>query len=304
MLKFISLCLSVVLLVGSAVSLSACGKVSGVEGSESNPVKIGVVGASDPQWNIFKQAAAKEGIFVNIMDFAEYSEPNPALSQSQLDMNEFQHLLFLANYNKSSNSDLVPIKATAVFPIGLYGDSTKGIKKLNDIKEGDKIAIPNDGTNQSRALFLLKNAQLIKLTDDTKKIVTPLDIDTNNSKVTVMPVAASEVSRNLTDPTIKAGVINNDFVKYLSDDNKDNILTFEKADSEGAKPYINAFVVRSEDKNNELYLKLADIYNTDKNVQNALIEASGGSKFIDTSVQSLPQNELSQILSNLQSSLN
>lgn len=305
--KIKSLCLFVVLvisLLSLTVSLSSCGNNTNAEkGSESNPVKIGVVGASDPQWEAFKEAAKKEGIFVDILNFSEYSEPNPALDQKQLDMNEFQHILFLAEYNKKANSNLTPIAATAVYPIGIYGDASKDVKSIKDLNKGDKVAIPNDGTNQSRAIFTLESNGLINFKEgvkNSKTIVTPADIDDANSEVTVQPVLAAETSRSLTDPQIKAAVVNNDFVKYLSDDNQNNVLAREKSDSEGAKPYINIFATRNEDKDNQTYLKLAQIFNTDPQTQAALIESAGGENLLNTQVNTSQPAYLEQILESLE----
>ena len=107
---------------------------SSAKGSKDNPVKIGVVGATNPEWVKFKQNAEKAGIYVDIVDFQDYTSENPALDSGELDLNEFQHLLYLANYNVSNNKDLQPIGGTAIYPLGVY--STKNnetYKKLVSI---------------------------------------------------------------------------------------------------------------------------------------------------------------------------
>ena len=86
---------------------------SSAKGSKDNPVKIGVVGATNPEWVKFKQNAEKAGIYVDIVDFQDYTSENPALDSGELDLNEFQHLLYLANYNVSNKKDLQPIGGTA-----------------------------------------------------------------------------------------------------------------------------------------------------------------------------------------------
>src|SRR5690554_831320 len=90
------------------------------KGSASDPVKIGVVGASDPYWAEYKAAAAAEGISVDLIDFASYELPNPALTEGELDLNQFQHVVYLAQYNEASGEDLTPIGATAIYPLALY----------------------------------------------------------------------------------------------------------------------------------------------------------------------------------------
>ena len=128
---------------------------SSAKGSKGNPVKIGVVGATNPEWVKFKQDAEKAGIYVDIVDFQDYTSENPALDSGELDLNEFQHLLYLANYNVSNKKDLQPIGGTAIYPLGVY--STK-VKDIKDLKQGDTVTIPNDETNQARAIGVLKAA--------------------------------------------------------------------------------------------------------------------------------------------------
>src|SRR3546814_829857 len=85
---------------------------------DKETVRIGVVGASDPYWDIYEKAAEDEGIDVEIVDFTEYSQPNPAVTNEDLDLNQFQHIVYLADYNVSNDQDLTPIGATAISQIG------------------------------------------------------------------------------------------------------------------------------------------------------------------------------------------
>ncbi|MDR1033514.1 MAG: ABC transporter substrate-binding protein [Bifidobacteriaceae bacterium] len=259
-------------------TLASCSSNGGgdAKGSQSNPVIIGVVGASDAQYVELKKAAEAEGIYIDYKDFSDYPSVNPALTEGSLDLNQFQHIQYLAKYNVDANADLVPYAATAVFPISLYGNLTENVKQLSDVKDGAQIAIPNDNTNQARALFVLNNAGLIKFKSEGLLLPTPADIDEANSKVKVLPVDASQTAIQVADPKVAAAVVNNDYVKNLPDGVADNVLTTESADSDGAKPYINIFVSRTEDQDNETYLKIADIFNTNADVQAALAEESGG----------------------------
>lgn len=208
---------------------------SSAKGSKDNPVKIGVVGATNPEWVKFKQNAEKAGIYVDIVDFQDYTSENPALDSGELDLNEFQHLLYLANYNVSNNKDLQPIGGTAIYPLGVY--STK-VKDIKDIKQGDTVTIPNDETNQARAIGVLKAAGLVTLKGDWTAFSTPADIDEAKSKVKVTPLKAEQVATTLKDPTIAAGVINNDYVADAGLNPKDAIYQ-DDVESEEARPYIN-----------------------------------------------------------------
>lgn len=231
------------------------GSDSAAKGSKSNPVKIGVVGATDPQWVEFQKEAEAAGIYVKIVDFQDYTSENPALDSGDLDLNEFQHLLYLANYNVKNNKDLQPIGGTAIFPLGVY--STK-VKSIDGIQAGQTVAIPNDETNQARAIGVLKSAGLVTLKGKWTAFATPNDIDTAKSKVKVTPLKAEQVANSLKDPQVVAGVINNDYVADAGLKAKDAIYQ-DDAESEEARPYINAFVARKADVNNATYLKLVKI---------------------------------------------
>ena len=234
-------------------------------------VKIGVVGASDPYWAVYEKAAADAGITVDIVDFAEFGQPNPALSAGELDLNQFQHIVYLAEYNVAGKQDLTPIGATAIYPLALY--STR-YDKVSEIKKGDTVAVPNDASNLARALLVLQSAKLITLTDGGSIYSTLDDIDTKKSKVTVTALEASLTATSL--PDVAAAIINNDFVEKAGLKVEDALAQDDPSDP-NALPYVNVFAARAEDKDNATYQKLVEIYQTTKAVQDGVIAVSGGS---------------------------
>jgi len=252
------------------------GCAGGAGNAEDETVKIGVVGASDPYWAEYTAAAAEEGITVEVVDFAEYTQPNPALTNGDIDINQFQHLVYLADYNVSSKEDLTPIGATAIYPLGLY--STK-VTDLADLKKGDTVAIPNDASNLARALLVLQSADLVVLKDGGSIFTTLDDVDTDKSKVTVTALEASLTATSL--PDVDAAVINNDFVEKAGLKFED-ALTKDDASDESALPYVNVFAVRAEDKDNKTYAKLVDIFQNTKAVTDGVLEVSGGSAVLAT----------------------
>ncbi|WP_018143198.1 MetQ/NlpA family ABC transporter substrate-binding protein [Alloscardovia criceti] len=262
------------------------------KGSESNPVKIGVVGASDPQWVAFQKKAEEAGIAVKIVDFQDYTSENPAVDSGELDLNEFQHLLYLANYNVKNNKTLQPIGGVAIYPLGVYSEKYTNI---DDIPQGSTVAIPNDETNQARAIGVLKAAGLVTLKGDWTAFSTPADIDTDNSKVQVTALKAEQVAASLKDPQIAAGVINNDYVADAGLNPQDAIYQ-DDAESEEARPYINAFVSRKEDVNNETYLKLVQLFQSQE-VLDALQEESGGTAVF---ANNFTAEELQQYLADIE----
>ena len=249
------------------IGLSAC--ASGAGADADDVIRIGVVGKSDPQWPAFEEAADEAGIEIELVDFADYAQPNPALSEGELDLNQFQHIVYLADYNVSADEDLTPIGSTQIYPLGLY--STK-VESVDDIEEGATVAIPDDPSNLARALLVLQSAGLIELEDGGSIFSTVADIDESKSKVKVTPLEASLTATSL--PDVAAAVINNDFVEDAGLSFEDAIAQDDPSDP-NALPYVNIFATRAEDAENETYLKLVEIFQTDPEVQAGLIEASG-----------------------------
>lgn len=250
------------LLVAAALTLTACG------GSGSDDaVRIGTT-ESGPEWDIFERKAQEQGITLEITTYSDYSQPNIALSQGQIDVNLFQHLQFLGEYNVANNADLTPVGATQIVPLGLY---SKKHKSVADIPPGGEIAIPNDPSNQARALFVLEAAGLVKFSSDTLA-PSPADIDRNASKVKVTPVDAAQTALSLA--SVDGSVINNTFLERSGVDPL-SALYKDDPKSPGAEPYINAIVARAEDKDNPTYQKLVEIWH-DPEVQQAVSDSSKG----------------------------
>ncbi len=279
--------LAALAVVPLATLLAGCAGASGAGGAggADDVVKIGVVGASDPYWADYKEAAAEEGIEVEIVDFADYAQPNPALSEGELDLNQFQHIVYLADYNVSSKQDLVPIGATAIYPLGLY--STK-VDSIEDIKKGDTVAVPNDASNLARALLVLQSSDLIVLKDGGSIFSTLDDIDTGKSKVEVKALEASLTPTSL--PDVAAAIINNDFVEKAGLKFEDALAKDDPSDP-NALPYVNIFASRAEDKDNETYKKLVEIYQESEEVQEGVLEISGGAaELVKTPVSDLTKS--------------
>ena len=277
----------------AALGLSACGG-GGDKASESIPedvktVTIGVADAAESYWQVYKDEAKKQlGIDVEFKNFSDYNQPNPALSQGELDMNEFQHLQYLANYNEKQGDDLQPVGATAVYPLPLY--STKH-KSVDEIPQGGTIAVPNDPVNQARALGVLSEAGLIKLNTEVSTTITPANIDKGASKVKVVSVDAKQTAQQVGN--LDGAVVNNNFATAAKLPESD-IIAQDDPNSEVSKPFINIFVVRAEDKDNETLQKLAAIYH-EPVVEEAVTKDLGtGAHFKDNSAEDL-QAELAKI---------
>ncbi|MDR2930698.1 MAG: methionine ABC transporter substrate-binding protein [Propionibacteriaceae bacterium] len=265
------------------------------KGGKDDPVRIGVVGAGNKQFQALTEAAAAEGIWLKFQDFTDYAQLNPALADQELDLNQFQHIVYLAKYNVAEHSDLAPIGATAIYPLGLYSSK---YGSPAEIPAGSTIAVPDDQTNQARGLQLLAANKLITLRPGTLSLFAEVsDIDTTSSAVKVIAIAADQTPRSLDDPSIAAAVINNDYIADTGLAPQDAIAQDDPA-SEGAAPYINVWVAKASDKALPLYAEIVRLAHTPA-WNEALQENSGGTAVLVDE----PQARLQQILDDAQKQL-
>lgn len=276
---------------GSSTEGGAAAIAEGL-GSESDPVRIGVVGASDPYWDVYVQAAKDAGISVELVDFTDYAQPNPALSQGDLDLNQFQHIIYLAQYNKSAGDDLTPIGSTAIYPLSLY--STK-YASVEEIPAGSTVAVPNDASNLARSLLVLQSAGLVELTNGGSPFST-LDDVLATSKVKVTSLEAALTPTSL--PDVAAAIINNDFVEDAGLSFADALASDDPSDP-SAQPYINIFAARAADADNEVLNRLVAIFQDTPEVTAGLVEVSG-----DTAeLVKTPAGELKEALATVESQI-
>ena len=263
---------------------------SGGDDNDLKTVKVGTTEQSDPYWTqLVKVGKEKYGLNIQPTNFTDYTQANPALSQSQIDLNQFQHLQFLANYNVENKDTLKPIGSTYIVPLSLY---SKKHTKLNEFAKGGKIAIPNDPTNQARALLLLQSAGLLSLKGGGNSLSTPADIDTAKSKVGVTPMDAAQTASAL--PSVEGSVVNNN---YAADAKLDPSKSLFKDDPKAktSEPYINVIAARAKDVDNATFQKFVEAYH-DKSVQDLITQRTKG-----TSVEvKRPASELQSILKTLE----
>ena len=224
---------------------------------ENVTVKIGTTEADQEAWTVFKQLAADNGIELDIVQFSDYSPVNEALAQGELDVNKFQHIKYLAEYNAASGNDLKVVGSTEIVPLALFWkdhDSLDGI-------EGQSVAIPNDPSNQGRAINVLVQAGLLALNDNVADPLTPTpaEINKDESKVTVTPVDASQTPNAYNEG--KPAIINNTWLDRAGIE--PSLAVFEDdPESKEAEPYINVFAARSEDISDETLNKLVELWQT------------------------------------------
>ena len=269
----------IALALGLIVTLTACG--SGADKKEETPkeeakteskdtgdvakstdkqtIKIGVVGEYNDVLNeVSKRYEEKTGNKVELVVFSDYNQPNEALESGDIDLNAYQHYKFLKEFNDDKGSDLVSIGDTMLAPITLYSHK---VKNLDEIKEGAKIAIPNDPSNGSRALFLLQDAGLIKVEGEAGDIIGLDKITENPKNLEIVEMDASQTARSLDD--VDCAVVNDTFALDAGLDKNEGIYV-EDPKSESVKQYINLIAARKEDENNPAYKEFVKYYQTDE----------------------------------------
>lgn len=273
-------------LIVAILVLSACG------GNNGKKVTIGVASNDTKAWEKVKELAKKDDIDLEIKHFSDYNVPNKALSDGDIDLNAFQHFAFLDQYKKAhKDTNIEALSTTVLAPLGIYSDKVKNIK---DIKKGAQVAIPNDVSNQARALKLLESAGLIKLKKNFGLNGTTKDIESNPKDLKIKAVDAQQTARALSDVDIS--VINNGVATKAGKNAKKDPIYLEKASSDAVKPYINVVAVNSKDKDNKTYKKIIELYHS-KEAQKALKEdTKDGEKPVDLSKKEIEEieNELAK----------
>ncbi|ROQ36562.1 D-methionine transport system substrate-binding protein [Frondihabitans sp. PhB188] len=259
--------IAAIVVIAIVVVIIVVNRPSSSTAGEAKTVSIGVADGSEPYWKTYsKLAKEKYNVTIKLVNFSNYTQPNPALSQGQLDLNEFQHIQYLANYNVTTGDDLQPIGATAVYPLPLY--STE-YTDASDLPADAKVAVPNDAVNEARGLLVLQAAGVLTLKDGGTAFSTVTDIETH--KVDVTALSADQTAGALKSGSVAAAIVNQNFATQAGLTAKQAIFKDDPSSSSAA-PYVNVFVAAKKDSDNELYLNLAKLYHTasvEKGVQEA-----------------------------------
>ena len=232
----------------AGLTLAACGQGAQTSSNsnqaadakkEAKTVKVGVNAGNQDVWNdVIKRLKEKENINVELVEFTDYVQPNQALENGDVDLNSFQTIIYLERFNKEQNTHIKPIGYTVIAPMGVY---SKKIKNVSELKDGDTIAIPEDTSNNSRALRLLHAAGVIKLKDPSNTLATKDDIVENPKKIDIKELPAGQTARALDD--VAASLINNGFaVEAGFQPTKDSIFIEEITDS--SQPYYNVIAAK------------------------------------------------------------
>ncbi|GLU46209.1 MetQ/NlpA family ABC transporter substrate-binding protein [Nocardiopsis ansamitocini] len=262
-----------------AVALSACGAPSenaggGAEDSDLTTLKIGVSPVPHGEILNFVQdtLAADAGLNLELVEIADYNQPNPQLAQGELDANFFQHRTFLAEWQDANPEDeLTYVSDVHVERLGLYSDKHESAE---DIPDGAEIAVPNDAANLDRALATLEAEGLITVAADAGALATEADIEDNPKDIVVTPLEAAQLPRSL--PDVDAAVVNGNYAIETNLAEESNELAWEPSDGpDYIKDYANGLVVRAEDSEDPDIATLVTLLHSDE-VKNYIEETWQG----------------------------
>lgn len=204
-----------------------------------------------------KDLLAQEGITLEVVEFTDYPLINTALNDGSLDANFFQHKPYLDNYNLENKTELVSVGTVHYEPMGIFAGKTK---TLEELKDGATIAVPNDTTNEARALLLLEAEGLIKIKEDAGINATKTDIVENPKNLKIEELAAEQLPRSL--PDVDLAVINGNYALQGGLKVTDALAT-EASDSLAAETYANVIAVRKGDESRPEIKKLVEALNSD-----------------------------------------
>lgn len=238
-------------LLAVSVFAAGCGSdapTGGREVSKNTTITVGATPVPHAEiLNEIKPLLTQEGIDLKVVEFTDYVKPNLALNDKELDANFFQHTPYLDKFNAERGTKLKAICKVHVEPMGIYSHK---IKKLDDLQDGAKVAIPNDPTNGGRALLVLQSAGLLSLKDGGTIASTIQDITENKKNLQFVELEAAQIPRSVDDVDI--ALINTNFGLEAGFNPLTDALFLEAKDS----PYANVLVVRDGDENRPEIQKL------------------------------------------------
>lgn len=273
MKKLLTLALSLICILAV---LSGCGSKSSkssTSSSSSDMVTLKVGASPTPHAEILKQCVTplkKKGVSLKIVEFTDYVQPNNALESGDLDANYFQHEPYLKDFNKKHKTHLVSVAKIHYEPFGIYAGKTASIDALSD---GAKIAVPNDGTNEARALLLLQTQGIIKLKKGAGFDATKLDIAENPKHVEIVEMEAAQLVKSLKD--VDLAVINGNYALQGGLNASKDALATESSDSESAQTYANIIAVKKGNEKNAAVKKLVEVLQS-KTIQDYINQTFNG----------------------------
>ena len=249
--------IAIILTITLAISFAACS--GGASGADSKTIKVGASVTPHAEiLKVAKEVLAEKGYNLEIVEYNDYVIPNTSTESGELDANYFQHKPYMDDFNAENGTHLVSVGAIHYEPFGIYAGKTAS---LADLADGATVAVPNDGTNEARALYLLQEQGLITLKKDVGFTATVIDIESNPKNLKIEEIEAAQLVRSLEDVDI--AVINGNYAigggLKVSDS-----LALEDANSEAGQTYANIVAVKEGNENSDKTKALVEALQSDK----------------------------------------
>lgn len=254
--KLLSVLLSLTLVTAL---FAGCGDTKANGDAELTPVKVAA--STTPHAEILaqaKDAMAAKGYDLQVTEFADYVQPNMVVESGEFDANYFQHINYLDSFNDEQKTHLVNAGSIHYEPFGIYPGTESDLAKIS---EGATIAVPNDTTNEARALLLLEENGLITLKEGVGINATVLDIESNPKKLEILELEAAQISRMTKE--VAFVVLNGNYALQAGLNVKDNAVACETSSSEAIQQYVNIIAVKEGNENNEAIKTLVDVLKSD-----------------------------------------
>lgn len=236
--------------------------------TDDKVVKVGIVGTDSVVWKHVAEKAAKEDIEIELVFFDSYPLPNAALDAGEIDLNAFQHYIYLDTEVEQFGYEIEAIGETNFAPLGIYSNE---LTKVSDIQDGEKIVIPDDVTNGGRALLLLQDAGLITVNEEAGLTPTIKDIE-NPRGFDIVELAAANIPASLEEAPL--AIINSGIARDAGLVPTEDALVLEEVVA-GENPYVNVIAAQSERADDEVLKRIVELYQTD-DTKEIIIEDSKG----------------------------
>ena len=241
-----------------AVGLTACG---GKE-NKADDKTITVAASPTPHAEILeasKDLLKEKGYTLEIKEFDDYPQQNVVVDEGEFDANYFQHQPYLDNFNEEKGSDLVSAAKIHYEPLGIYPGASED---LENIKDGAKIAVPNDATNEARALLLLEENGIITLKEDAGLNATKKVVEENPHNIEIVELDAAQIARVVEE--LDFVVLNGNYALDAGFNVQTDAIAKEEADSEAAQTYANIIAVKKENKDSEKIKALVEVLQSEE----------------------------------------
>lgn len=237
--------------------VTGCGKKEESSNDAGTTVRIGLTGTIyEDIWNPIAEDLKEEGIKIELVQFSDFSLPNQALAAGDIDLNAFQHHAYFNSDVESNGYDIVPIGDTFVIAMNIYSNK---ITDVSELKDGDKVAVPNDASNEGRALKVLESAGILNIKESAGNNPEITDIESYNVQIELVEANAADLCALL--PDVEAAVINGNYALDYGIDPNEEAIFAEKNYADDS--YFCLIAARSEEVDSEVYKKVVEAFQSE-----------------------------------------